>query len=66
MGEKTEVKSLWSIYFGLHTCYKGRNKKLRKSNLKQILKNYHPGLFSETRKHEVEIVSNRKLVRYGE
>ena len=24
------------------------------------------GLFSESRKHEVEIVSNRKLVRYGE
>jgi len=24
------------------------------------------GLFSEIRKHEVEIVSNRKLVRYGE
>lgn len=40
MGEGTEVKSLWSAYLGLHTCYKGKNKKLRKSNLEQILKNY--------------------------
>jgi len=22
-----EVKSLWSLYIGLHTCYKGKNKK---------------------------------------
>jgi len=35
-----EVKSLWSIYFGLHTCYKDRNKKMQKSNLELILKNY--------------------------
>jgi len=37
----TEVKSLWSLYVGLHTCYNGKNKKSLKSNLKPILKNYH-------------------------
>ena len=36
----TEVKSLWSLYVGLHTCYKGKNKRSLKSNLKPILKNY--------------------------
>jgi len=35
-----EVKSLWSLYVGLHTCYKGKNKELLKSNLKLISKNY--------------------------
>ena len=35
----TEVKSLWSLYVGLHTCYKGRNKESLKSNLKLISKN---------------------------
>ena len=40
MGVRTEVKSLWSAYLGLHTCYKGKDKKLLKSNLEQILKNY--------------------------
>lgn len=37
---KTEVKSLWSLYVGPHTCYKGKNKELLKSNLKPISKNY--------------------------
>lgn len=36
----TEVKSLWSLYVGLHTCYKGKNKELLKNNLKLISKNY--------------------------
>ena len=36
----TEVKSLWSLYVGLHTCYNGKNKGLLKSNLKLISKNY--------------------------
>jgi len=40
MEEKTEVKSLWSKYFGLHTCYKDKNKELLLSNFKQISKNY--------------------------
>lgn len=40
MEEKTEVKSLWSKYFGLHTCYKSKNKELQLSNLKQNSKNY--------------------------
>ena len=37
----TEVKSLWSLYVGLHTCYKDKNKGLLKSDLKPIPKNYH-------------------------
>ena len=40
MGVRAEVKSLWSAYLGLHTCYKGEDKKLLKSNLEQILKNH--------------------------
>jgi len=36
----TEVKSLWSSYAGLHTCYKDKDNKLLKSNLKLIFKNY--------------------------
>jgi len=37
---RAEVKSLWSFYVGLHTCYKDKNKKLLKSNFKPIFKNY--------------------------
>jgi len=31
--DRAEVKSLWSMYFGLHTCYIGRNNGSRKRNL---------------------------------
>jgi len=37
---EAEVKSLWSLYVGLHTSYKGKNKKLLKRKLELILKNY--------------------------
>jgi len=40
-GGEVEVKSLWSKYFGLHMRYKGKNRKMRRCELKQILKNYH-------------------------
>ncbi|KAL4462271.1 hypothetical protein ABPG72_001064 [Tetrahymena utriculariae] len=39
-GLQAEVKSLWSLYVGLHTCYKGKNKKTQKINFQQIFKNY--------------------------
>ena len=35
-----DVKSARLLHPGLHTCYKGKNKKLLKSDLEQILKNY--------------------------
>lgn len=40
MEGRTEVKSLWSMYFGLHTCYKGKDKESQKSDLERISKNY--------------------------
>jgi len=40
-GSEVEVKSLWSKYVGLHMRYKGKHSEMRRSNLKQILKNYH-------------------------
>jgi len=39
-GYEAEVRSLWSIYIGLHTSYKGKNKKLLKRKLELIFKNY--------------------------
>lgn len=39
-GYEAEVRSLWSTYVGLHTSYKGRNKKLLKRKLELIFKNY--------------------------
>ena len=39
-GSGGEVKSLWSIYVGLHMRYKGGDNKLQQFALKQILKNH--------------------------
>lgn len=39
-GSGGEVKSLWSIYVGLHMRYKGRNKETQQFTLKQNSKNY--------------------------
>jgi len=30
---KAEVKSIWSLYVGLHTCYKGEDKEQQKREL---------------------------------
>lgn len=38
-GRRGEVKSLWSIFVGLHMRYKVKNKEVRKRKFKQILKN---------------------------
>lgn len=35
-----EVKSIWSISVGLHTCYKGRNNGMRQQRLKRTPKDY--------------------------
>lgn len=51
------------FWVGLHTCYKGYNKKLQK-NIRANLKTYFPKfrLTPETWHHEAGITSNRKLV----
>ncbi len=48
-------------------CYNGNYKEVRLREHERISKNYlQSRLFSETRKHEAGIVSNRILERYGE
>lgn len=37
-GLGTEVKSLWSLCAGPHTCYKGNNKEYQKCKLEEISK----------------------------
>lgn len=39
-GSGGEVKSLWSIYVGLHMRYKGENNRQRRCKLEQNLKNH--------------------------
>lgn len=48
-------------------CYNGNDKEMQLREHERNSKSYlWFGLFSETRKHEVGIVSNRRLERYGE
>ena len=62
-----DVKSLWPLWIGLYICYNGTDKETQLCEHEQISKRYlRFELFSETRKHEVGIVSNRRLERYGE
>ena len=64
---KAEVKSLWSKYIGLHTCYNGNNKKMQKCKFQLIFKYKSQfGLSSATRGYEAGITSNRISARYGE
>ena len=59
-----EVKSLWSLYVGLHTCYKGKNKGSLKSNLKPNPKNYLSSdcsLEFENMKSKSLVIVNRTL-----
>ena len=37
---KDDVKSVWPLWAGLHSCYNGNNNKLQKCQLELILKNY--------------------------
>ena len=64
-GDKSEeggddVKSSWPLCPGLHTCYNGRYKVKRNSDVEQNTKSRSQyGLESATRLHEVGIASNR-------
>jgi len=40
-GSGGEVKSLWSIYVGLHMRYKSKNNELRRYKSELIFKNYY-------------------------
>ncbi len=54
-----EVKSLWPLRPGLHTCYNGRYNGKQYREVEQILENRSQfGLESATRLHEVGIASN--------
>ncbi len=62
-----DVKSSWPLCPGLHTCYNGKYKALRKGDFKLIAKSLPQfGLESETRLHEVGIASNRASAWRGE
>ena len=62
-----DVKSSWPLRVGLHTCYNGRYRWLRKRELELIPKSLpQSGLESATRLHEVGIASNRGSARHGE
>src|SRR6187551_990305 len=62
-----DVKSSWPLCPGLHTCYNGRYKALRKRKLESIAKSRSQfGLGSATRPHEAGIASNRGSARRGE
>jgi hypothetical protein len=55
-----DVKSSWPLYLGRHTCYNGRYRELRDSDVELISKSLSQfGLESATRLHEGGIASNR-------
>jgi hypothetical protein len=62
-----DVKSSWPLRVGLHTCYNGRYRRLRKRELELILQSLpQSGLESATRLHEAGIASNRESECRGE
>ena len=62
-----DVKSSWPLRVGLHTCYNGRYRWLRKRELELIPKSLpQSGLESATRLHEAGIASNRESECRGE
>ena len=56
-----DVKSAWSLYPGLHTCYNGWQQRVLPSRKTEQIPEIHPqwGLRSATRPHERGIGSNR-------
>ena len=59
-----DVKSSWSLCPGLHTCYNGRYRGKRDSDVERISENLPQfGLGSATRPHEAGIASNRATYR---
>ena len=62
-----EVKSSWPLWVGLHTCYNGKYRGMRKRELELIPQSLpQSGLESATRLHEVGIASNRESECRGE
>ena len=62
-----EVKSSWSLYPGLHTCYNGKYRAQLSCETARIAKSLSQfGLESATRLHEVGIASNRRSACCGE
>ena len=61
-----DVKSVWSLCPGRHTCYNGLYKGLRSREAKLIPKSRPQfGLKAETRLHEVGIASNPRSATLG-
>ena len=54
------------VFWATHVLQRWKQKVAIEKFLAKLKKPSQFRLFSEIRKHEVEIVSNRKLVRYGE
>ena len=62
-----DVKSSCLLHLGLHTCYNGRNKVMRYSNMEPNTKTRSQfGLWAATRPHEVGVASNPGSARRGE
>ena len=62
-----DVKSSWPLCPGLHTCYNGRHRALRRGDAERIAESRpQSGSESETRLREVGIASNRASARRGE
>ncbi len=54
-----DVKSVWPLCLGLHTCYNGHHKELQTREGEQISKKWPQfGLEAAIRLHEVGIASN--------
>ena len=62
-----DVKSSWPLCPGLHTCYNGRHRALRRGDAERTAESRpQSGSESETRLREVGIASNRASARRGE
>ena len=63
-GRGGEVKSLWSIYIGLHMRYKGENNEMQQCELKQNSKNHRSsdcGLKLDRMKLESLVIVNQHV-----
>lgn len=59
-----DVKSLWPLWVGLSTCYKGGDKEKRRRESEQILKNHHSSdcsLEFENMKSELIVIVNKHV-----
>ena len=55
-----DVKSVWPLCLGLHTCYNGTDRTIRDRKVEEIAQKVPQfGLEAATRLHEVGIASNR-------